>query len=66
MGQVSKDALREQHMAALEDIALLEAGILRQLSLSQGVRQSIATSWQTLGLGEMPEYEPEVRVRKVS
>ena len=66
MVQVSKEALRQQHMAALEDLALIEAGILRQLTHTQSARQSLTTSWRTLGLGEVPEYENEVRVRKVS
>lgn len=66
MAQVSKEGLREEYQLAFENFALAEAAALRQLTLIQGARQSLAASWKTLDLGELPEYEPEIRVRKVS
>ena len=66
MAQVRKDDLRDGYQLAFESLALAEVNTIRQLTLIQNARQSLATNWRTLDLGELPEYEPEVRMRKVS
>lgn len=66
MAQVSKAALRVQMEASFEDLALIRAGILRQLTACDDGRSRLAETWKALDLGDVPEYEPEIRIRRVS
>ena len=55
---VRREQLRTTLEDAFEDVAMLQAGYLRQVAL--------ARLWETFELGDLPEYEPQIRVRKGS
>lgn len=57
-----KGALEEAH----EDLVLLEAGVLRTIVLAQSARNRLNSTWDMVGLGDRPEYEPQITLRKVS
>lgn len=64
--QIPRAQLRTTLEEAFEDVALLQAGYLWQVALAQQAHKSLRELWETIGLGDVPEYESQVRVRKVS
>lgn len=63
---VSKDRLREILEAAMEDVAMAMSEGTRSQHRLLEVRQACATVWQMADLGDVPEYETQVRAVKVS
>lgn len=63
---VRREQLRTTLEEAFEDVAMLQAGYLRQVALAQQTQKSLQGLWETFELGDLPEYEPQIRVRKVS
>lgn len=66
MTTVRKEDIKGALEEAYEDLALLEAGVLRSIVLMQSTRNRLNTTWEMVGLGDRPEYEPQITVRKVS
>lgn len=64
--QVPREQLWSTLEEAFEDAALLQAGYLRQVALAAQAHKSLRELWETIGLGDVPEYESQVHVRKVS
>lgn len=64
--QIPRAQLRTTLEEAFEDVAMLQAGYLRQVALAQQTQKSLQGLWETFELGDLPEYEPQIRVRKVS
>lgn len=66
MTTVRKEDIRGALEEAYEDLALLEAGVLRTIVFAQSARTHLNTTWEMFGLGDRPEYEPQITLRKVS
>lgn len=66
MTTVRKEDIRGALEEAYEDLALLEAGVLRTIVLAQSARNRLNSTWDMVGLGDRPEYEPQITLRKGS
>lgn len=63
---LSAERVKELLSLAMEDVALVYAGHVRGIHESVEARRSLSELHRYLGLGEPPEFEPEIRVRRVS
>ena len=66
MTTVRKEDIKGALEEAYEDLALPEAGVLRTIVLAQSARNRLNSTWDMVGLGDRPEYEPQITLRKVS
>lgn len=66
MAQVSKERLREALEGAMEDVAMALGDSMTYQQRLLAVRQRCAEVWQMAELGDVPDFEAQVRVRKVS
>ena len=66
MTTVRKEDIKGALEEAYEDLALLEAGVLRTIVLAQSARNRLNSTWDMVGLGDRPGYEPQITLRKGS
>lgn len=66
MAAISKDRLREQLEAAMEDVAMLLSDSVTYQERLKEVRSACAEVWKMADLGDVPEWETRVRAVKVS
>lgn len=62
---VSKERLREVLEEAMEDVAMLMSDNLQTTDRLREIRDRCAEVWKMADLGEVPEWEAEVRLRRV-
>lgn len=62
---VSKDRLRQQLEASMEDVAMLMSDTVSYQERLKDVRASIAEVWKMADLGDVPEWEVRVKAVKV-
>jgi len=63
---VSKERLREQLEASMEDVAMLMSDTVSYQERLKDVRASIAEVWKMADLGDVPEWEIRVTAVKAS
>lgn len=66
MAAISKDRLREQLEASMEDVAMLMSDTVSFQDKLREVRASVAEVWKMADLGDVPEWETQIRARRVS
>ena len=66
MATVSRERARELLDLAMEDVAMAYAGHVRGITETDKARRSLGDLYTLLGLGDPPEFEPEVKLRRVS
>jgi hypothetical protein len=59
---ISKDVIRRQLEMAFEDVALILADQVEGQQRALEARQRLANVWETLGLGDPPESEIQMRI----
>lgn len=62
MATVSKERMREVLEEAMEDVAMLMADGMNYQQKLLELRQRCAEMWGMADLGEVPAFEPEVRI----
>jgi hypothetical protein len=63
---ISKDRLREQLEASMEDVAMLMSETVNFQERLREIRAATAEVWKMADLGDVPEWETQVRAVKVS
>lgn len=63
---VPKSRLREQLELAMEDVAMAMADSMSYQERLKTVRERCATVWKMADLGPVPEWELEVRPKRVA
>jgi hypothetical protein len=63
---MNRDQLRNELQLCFEDIALMRGEYLRLIDKGEALRRPLEEIWKAAGLGDLPAYEPEIRMRKVS
>lgn len=58
--------LRDELQLAFEDLALIRAEHLRLIAKAEEMRRPLEKIWVAAELGPLPEYEPEIRLRRVA
>lgn len=66
MAEVSKDRLRAQLEAAMEDVAMAMSDMRTIEDRLREVRAATAEVWKMADLGEVPEWEYQRKAVKVS
>lgn len=67
MATAKREDVIEGVQGILEGFALIEVNLLRQYTEVQRLRALVKSEvWDRFQLGEFPEYEPDIRLRKVS
>lgn len=66
MAEVTKEALRAQLEAAMEDVAMAMSDSISFQERLRSVRAATAEVWKMAELGEVPEWEMQVKAVKVS
>jgi len=63
---VSKERLRTHLEAAMEDVAMLTADTVDFQQRLREIRQACAEVWQMAELGDVPEWEMQPQIVRVS
>lgn len=66
MATVDRERLREVLEEAMEDVAMLMSDELSREARLKDVRSRIAKVWTMAELGDVPEWETQVRAKRVS
>lgn len=66
MAAVSKDRLREQLEASMEDVAMAMTDLRTIEDRLREIRASCAEVWKMADLGDVPEWETTMKAVKVS